>query len=83
VLARLRRKLFIVTLGADGSLAVGGADRIRCQAVPVPAVVDTTGAGDVFSAGFLREHCRSRDVAAGLQAGSRVAAESIQRIGVV
>jgi|TARA_B100000315_G_C14589315_1_gene594842 sugar/nucleoside kinase (ribokinase family) len=81
VLARLRRKLFIVTLGADGSLAVGGADRIRCQAVPVPAVVDTTGAGDVFAAGFLREYCTSRDVAASLRAGSLVAAESIQRIG--
>jgi fructoselysine 6-kinase len=82
-LARLRRKLFIVTLGADGSLAVGGPDRIRCRAVPVPTVVDTTGAGDVFSAGFLREYCTSRDVAAGLQAGSRVAAESIQQVGVV
>ncbi|MDP6604826.1 MAG: PfkB family carbohydrate kinase [Dehalococcoidia bacterium] len=81
--ARRRGKLYIVTLGPDGSLAVGGADRVRCAAVPVDQVVDTTGAGDVFSAGFLREYCTSRDVAASLQVGSRVAAESIQRIGVV
>ena len=80
-LARQRRKLFIVTLGPHGSLALSAADRISCRAAPVAQVVDTTGAGDVFAAGFLSEYCRSRDVPASLEMGSRHAAASIQQIG--
>ncbi len=80
-LARRRGKLFVVTFGPDGSLAVGG-DRRRAQpALAVDQIVDTTGAGDVFAAGFLQEYCTSRDVPASLATGARVAAESIQRVG--
>ncbi len=79
--ARRRGKLFVVTFGPDGSLAVGG-DRRRAQpALAVDQIVDTTGAGDVFAAGFLQEYCTSRDVPASLAAGARIAAESIQRVG--
>ena len=79
--ARQHRKVFVVTLGPDGSLALSAADRISCRAAPVARLVDTTGAGDVFAAGFLSEYCRSRDVPASLESGSRHAAASIQQIG--
>src|SRR6188508_380263 len=61
-LARRHRLLLVVTLGADGSLALGGDPRLARPAVVVARVVDTTGAGDTFAAGFLREYSTSRDV---------------------
>ena len=43
----------IVKLGARGSIIRKGTEEVRVQAVPVEKVVDTTGAGDYFAAGFL------------------------------
>jgi fructoselysine 6-kinase len=80
-LAAEHERLFVVTLGEQGSLALARSGRLACAAAPVNGVVDTTGAGDTFAAGFLAEYCRSRDVAAALALGSREAAESVQRLG--
>jgi sugar/nucleoside kinase (ribokinase family) len=43
--------------------------------------VDTTGAGDTFAAGFLREYWASRDVARSLARGAEEAAIAVQRVG--
>ncbi|HJS57686.1 MAG TPA: PfkB family carbohydrate kinase [Vicinamibacteria bacterium] len=80
-LARMSGRILVVTLGADGSMALGGRERIECAAVPVPRVVDTTGAGDAFAAGFLREYCESRRISKSLAAGAREAAVVVQRVG--
>ena len=80
-LARRHRLLLVVTLGAHGSLALGGGQRLSCRAVEVPQVVDTTGAGDTFAAGFLREYCVSRDAACSLARGAEEAAACVQRVG--
>jgi fructoselysine 6-kinase len=80
-LARRQGQLFVVTLGADGSLALGGERRIAWPAVEVAHVVDTTGAGDSFAAGFLREYCASGDAARSLARGAEEAAASVQRVG--
>jgi sugar/nucleoside kinase (ribokinase family) len=79
--ARRSGRLLVVTLGPDGSLAFSGADGIACPAVPVSNVVDTTGAGDAFAAGFLREFTESRRVPESLAAGARNAALTVQRLG--
>ncbi len=79
-LARRSQRLLVVTLGADGSLALGD-ERIACPAVAVPRVIDTTGAGDAFAAGFLREYCESRRVAESLARGAQNAASTVQRLG--
>jgi fructoselysine 6-kinase len=80
-LARRYRQLFVVTLGAEGSLALGDERRPACPAVEVPRVVDTTGAGDTFAAGFLREYCASRDVVRSLARAAEEAAAAVQRVG--
>ena len=80
-IARRSARLFIVTLGHDGSLALGGPDRIVQAARSVPRVVDTTGAGDSFAAAFLAEYCATRDIARSLARGSEKAAGAIQHIG--
>lgn len=79
--ARRQRQLFVVTLGGEGSLALGGERRLSCPAAEVAQVVDTTGAGDTFAAGFLREYCGSRDAARSLARGAEEAAASVQRVG--
>jgi fructoselysine 6-kinase len=79
--ARHHGRLFVVTLGTHGSLALGGERRLACPAVEVPRVVDTTGAGDTFAAGFLVEYCASRDAARSLARGAEEAAAAVQRVG--
>jgi fructoselysine 6-kinase len=80
-IARSSGRLFVVTLGCDGSMALGGPHRIVQRARSVPAVVDTTGAGDSFAAAFLAEYCATRDIVRSLARGSDKAAGTIQHIG--
>jgi ribokinase len=43
----------VVTLGADGALSVAGEEVVRARGVEVAPVVDTTGAGDLFTAAYI------------------------------
>ena len=79
--AETHNKLLVVTLGADGSIAFRGRDSFSTAAIPVDEVVDTTGAGDAFAAGFLSQYCYSKDVSASLKSGAALAARIIQHIG--
>jgi len=80
-LAREHNKMFVVTLGAAGSCAYHGDVRVHCAAVPVAEVVDTTGAGDAFAAGFLSRYCHGQNVRHSLAAGAKLASLVIQRQG--
>jgi fructoselysine 6-kinase len=80
-IARRVNRFFIVTLGAEGSVALGGKRRIAVPAVAVPKVVDTTGAGDSFAAGFLSLYTKSRDMTAALARGAEAAARTIGQVG--
>ncbi len=80
-LAEHAGKLFVVTLGPDGSQALSKEGRLTCPAAPVDKIVDTTGAGDTFAAAFLCEYCVSKDIATSLSRGAAAAATTIQHIG--
>ena len=69
--------IFVITLGAAGAVALGRPERIRCPAQDVREVVDTTGAGDAFTAGFLCEYARGRDIERSLARGTAVAASTL------
>jgi sugar/nucleoside kinase (ribokinase family) len=71
----------VVTRGAAGSLAVEDGQRAQIAAVPVERVVDTTGAGDLFAAGFLAARCRGHGLQHCLEAGALAAAEIISHFG--
>ena len=71
----------IVTRGAAGALAIERGRRVEIAAAPVDKVVDTTGAGDLFDAGFLAARCRARPLERCLEAGALAAAEVISHFG--
>lgn len=71
----------VVKTGAQGAMACSGKEIVESAAIPVPKVVDTTGAGDSFAAGFLWAWFDGRTLTACLDAGNAVAAEMIQHIG--
>lgn len=80
-LAAMHDKLFVTTLGANGSRAFHGARQFQCDAVPVREVIDTTGAGDAFAAGFLSRYCHGADVGTSMQHGAKLAAAVITKLG--
>jgi sugar/nucleoside kinase (ribokinase family) len=71
----------VITRGAHGAVAVEKDYLVEVPAVPVAAVVDTTGAGDLFAAGFLAARCRGKPLKACLETGSIAAAEVISHFG--
>jgi len=71
----------VLTRGPDGAVAVANGQRIEVPAAPVDKIIDTTGAGDLFAAGFIARHCRGRDLRGCLEAGSIAAAEIISHFG--
>lgn len=80
-IAVARDKLFVITLGAAGSLAASRTGVVACPALPVVRVVDTTGAGDAFAAAFLAVHCHDGSIGDALAAGATRAAEVVTRVG--
>ncbi|GGB17101.1 adenosine kinase [Sphingomonas metalli] len=71
----------IVTLSEKGALAVRDGTRVTVPAAPVTQVVDTTGAGDLFAAGFLHGQAQGWDLQRSLSLGALCAAEIISHFG--
>jgi sugar/nucleoside kinase (ribokinase family) len=70
-----------VTCGKDGSVVVTPDGQVPIAAHPVPEVVDTTGAGDLYAAGFLYGLTHGRSLAECGRLGSVAAAEVISHVG--
>jgi sugar/nucleoside kinase (ribokinase family) len=73
--------MLVVTRSEHGAIAVTGGETVHVPAEPIERVVDTTGAGDLFAAGFLRGQAQGKDVAASLKMGAVCAAEIISHYG--
>ena len=73
--------LGLVTRSAEGAIVVKGGEIRAIEAAPVTELVDTTGAGDLFAAGFLAGHARGLDNVSSARLGALAAAEVIQHIG--
>lgn len=71
----------VVTRGGNGALAVQGGVRAEVAAEPVARVVDTTGAGDTFTSGFLAGQLQGKSLADSLSMGAVCAAECIGHYG--
>ena len=77
----LLNKLIIVTRSKKGSLAIDNNIIIDCDSIQVNKVIDVTGAGDLFAAGFLKEYIEKSEIKKCLTTGSLMASKIIQKIG--
>lgn len=71
----------VVTRSEHGAVAVRGDERASVPAEPIERLVDTTGAGDLFAAGFLAGEARGLGLEKSLKLGAIAAAEVIQHYG--
>jgi sugar/nucleoside kinase (ribokinase family) len=71
----------VVTCSEDGALATRLCERADVPAEPIEQLVDTTGAGDLFAAGFLLGTARGKSLEHSLRLGAISAAEVIQHYG--
>ena len=71
----------VITKGPDGAIGIEKGERIAIPAAPVSYVVDTTGAGDLFAAGFLAARCKGASLERCLWTGAIAAGEVIQHYG--
>jgi sugar/nucleoside kinase (ribokinase family) len=78
---RERVETLVVTCSEAGALATRGGERCDVTAEPIERLVDTTGAGDLFAAGFLLGESRALGLNASLRLGAIAAAEVIQHYG--
>ena len=73
--------MLVVTRSEAGATAIAGDERADVPAEPIDRLVDTTGAGDLFAAGFLAGQARNRSLKDSLRLGAIAAAEVIQHYG--
>jgi fructokinase len=74
-------KLIIITRSENGSVAILNNGITNCESIKVDKVLDLTGAGDLFAAGFLKEYLDKSNIKKCLQTGSKLASQVIQKIG--
>ena len=70
-----------LTRSEQGSVVIGGEEMHAIDAAPVDRLVDTTGAGDQYAAGFLYGLTHGHDLATCGRLGSMAAAEVISHFG--
>lgn len=78
---RAENILGVVTCSAEGSMVVTREATHAVPAYPIENLVDTTGAGDLFAAGFLAGLARGSDYVTCARLGALAAAEVIQHVG--
>lgn len=74
-------KLLVITRGEKGSIAIQKNEVVECDSQKNLKIVDLTGAGDLFAAGFLHGHINNLSIKENLQKGTEMASKIIQKIG--
>ena len=74
-------KLIIITRGKKGSIAIHKNDVVQCDIQKNLKIVDLTGAGDLFAAGFLHGYINNLSLEKSLQKGTEMSSKIIQKIG--
>ena len=74
-------KLLVITRGEKGSIAIQKNEVVECESKKNLKIVDLTGAGDLFAAGFLHGNVNNLSIKESLQKGTEMASKIIQKIG--
>ena len=75
------RKLLIITRGENGAIAINGDKIVECGVQKNLKIVDLTGAGDLFAAGFLHGYVNKLSIEESLEKGTEMSSKVIQQIG--
>ena len=74
-------KLIVLTRGENGAIAIKGNEVFECGIKKDLNIVDLTGAGDLFAAGFLHGHINNLSIKESLEKGTEMSSKVIQQIG--
>jgi sugar/nucleoside kinase (ribokinase family) len=74
-------KLVVVTRGDKGAIAINGDEVIECDIQKNLKIIDLTGAGDLFAAGFLHGYINNQVIKVCLEKGTEMSSRVIQQIG--
>jgi len=74
-------RTIIITLGEKGSIAINKNEVIKCDSEKNLKIIDLTGAGDLFAAGFLHGYINNLTIIESLKKGTEMSSKIIQKIG--
>ena len=74
-------KIIIITRGEKGSISISNDEIIECEGKKNLKIVDLTGAGDLFAAGFLHGYINNLSTKDSLEKGTELSSKIIQKIG--
>jgi len=74
-------KIIVLTRGEKGAVAINGEEVVECGIKEGLKIVDLTGAGDLFAAGFLHGHVNNMSLKESLDKGTEMSSKVIQQIG--
>ena len=74
-------KLLVITRSDKGSIAISGSEVVECESQENLKIIDLTGAGDLFAAGFLHGHINEMSTKESLEQGTKMASAIIVKIG--
>ena len=74
-------KLLVITRSEKGSIAIQKNEVVECDSKKDLKIVDLTGAGDLFAAGFLHGHVNNLSIKESLEKGTEMSSKIIQKIG--
>ena len=74
-------KIIVLTRGQKGAVAINGNEVVECGIKEGLKIVDLTGAGDLFAAGFLHGHVNNMSLKDSLDKGTEMSSKVIQQIG--
>ena len=74
-------KFLVITRGEKGSIAIYKNEIVECNIQKNLKIVDLTGAGDLFAAGFLHGHINNLTIKESLEKGTEMSSKIIQKIG--
>ena len=75
------KKLIVITRGKNGAIAIKDDQVVECNAEKNLKIVDLTGAGDLFAAGFLHGYINKLSLKDSLEKGTDLSSRIIQQVG--
>ena len=80
-LSKKLEKLLVITRGERGAIAIRKDEIVECEIQKNLKIVDLTGAGDLFAAGFLHGFVNNQSLKESLNKGTEMSSKIIQQIG--